>query len=622
MANVENLEKRLLKLINKQDSFAVALTGDWGIGKTSFWKEFYQKYHSELEVNKCAEVSLFGIDSIEALKFEIALSTHETTQKKDYLSGLKNIFKKSLDAIDLPKIGDAGVTLSIGKGMISSTLSSLISDTLICIDDMERRSDKLDIKDVMGLVNYLNLEKKCKVFVILDEDKAGNKFKEYKEKVFDEVLILDDSLSIIRDSIVKDDTLYPIYEKFYQTIGVKNLRFYKRVKKTLEWIIDNAFTPLSLASKKQLLESLLVIRLAHDMPEFLGKDFDFSFFVDKFSKDKVDDFRYFKTYNSYQAPEYIYDDRITKHDLELFEKVDAIISRFFSSFAICDWSKLIVDVLTDLHLDDLLIEKLKQLDEINESKLKSDRDIALLKSEYHSLDPLENFNRRLFNVAVNRIEHDHTNSLSLYCNILRMNHAIELSEIIERKTKVFISSKINEDPKYREISYWYYPKPQPHNIFSSFIEESIIKYEKNLSHTIDTGQLIKLFEDNHYGREIDKCYYEAISKINKPQLQKLIWHPLFNEVNRKNHIKSIINHPAFVKPLLALDDEIDIKNMSWQLPDKNIDIMEIYNLNYVSKSDIIRKWILELLQEKIKENPASKAPIEMWLDDTENLTKI
>lgn len=231
MANVANLEKKLLELINTEDSFAVALTGEWGIGKTHFWKDFYEQNHTNLGVNKYSYVSLFGIDSIDALKFEITLSTHETTQKKDYLSGLKGVLKKSLDAIELPKLKGTGVTLSIGKGLISSAITSLIGDTLICIDDIERLSNKLDIRDVMGLVNHLNLEKKCKVVAVLHEDKARNEFREYKEKVFDEVLILNDSLFIVKD-LISNDGLFPIYKHFYQTMGVKNLRFYHRVKKT------------------------------------------------------------------------------------------------------------------------------------------------------------------------------------------------------------------------------------------------------------------------------------------------------------------------------------------------------------------------------------------------------
>ncbi|WP_201502768.1 P-loop NTPase fold protein [Psychrobacter cibarius] len=233
MANVANLEKKLLELINNKDSFAVALTGEWGIGKTRFWNDFYKENHTDLGVSKYSYVSLFGIDSIDALKFEIALSTHDTTQKKDYLTGLKGIFKKGLDAIDLPKLEGTGVTLSLGKGLISSAITSLIGDTLICIDDIERLSKNIDIKDMMGLVNHLSLEKNCKVVVILHEGKADKDFREYKEKVFDEVLTLDNSLSIIKEIIINNE-LFPIYENFYQTMNIKNIRFYQRVERTLK----------------------------------------------------------------------------------------------------------------------------------------------------------------------------------------------------------------------------------------------------------------------------------------------------------------------------------------------------------------------------------------------------
>ena len=285
MANAANLEKRLVDLIDEESSFAIALTGEWGIGKTRFWNDFYEENHINLGVNKYSYVSLFGIDSIEALKFEIALSTHETTQKKDYLSGLKGIFKKSLEAIDLPKLEGTGVTLSLSKGMISSAMSSLIGDTLICIDDIERLSENLDIKDVMGLVNHLSLEKNCKVVVILHEGKADKKFREYKEKVFDEVLVLDDSLSIIKDKISDVDT-FPIYEKFYQTMGVRNLRFYQRVQKIYHEIIKYS-SSLSKLSKEEILRQILIIKLVNDIPKVL--DVDMKELETYFSEDGLDD---------------------------------------------------------------------------------------------------------------------------------------------------------------------------------------------------------------------------------------------------------------------------------------------------------------------------------------------
>jgi hypothetical protein len=54
-------------------------------------------------------------------------------------------------------------------------------------------SNKLDIKDVMGLANYLKLEKNCQIILILDEDKAEGdnkqKYADYKEKLVDETIL-------------------------------------------------------------------------------------------------------------------------------------------------------------------------------------------------------------------------------------------------------------------------------------------------------------------------------------------------------------------------------------------------------------------------------------------------
>ena len=64
----------------------------------------------------------------------------------------------------------------------------------------------------------MSLEKNCKVVVILHEGKADKDFREYKEKVFDEVLTLDNSLFIIKEIIINNE-LFPIYENFYQTMN-------------------------------------------------------------------------------------------------------------------------------------------------------------------------------------------------------------------------------------------------------------------------------------------------------------------------------------------------------------------------------------------------------------------
>jgi hypothetical protein len=316
MANVEKLEDKLLKLIDTDESFAIALTGEWGIGKTHFWNNFYERNHTNFKTKKYAYVSLFGIESLDSLKFEIALKSHSTSQKKDNFSFIKKSFQKSLDVIDFSKIEGKGIALSLSKGMISSAVSSMITNTVICIDDIERLSENIDIKDVMGLVNHLSLEKNCKVVVILHEGKADKDFSEYKEKVFDEVLTLDDSLSII-ESIV-DSSLFTIYEQFYGIIGIKNLRFYQQVDKAFK-LFDQAFPSLSQLSKRQILRLILIVRMVYDMPSTLGNDIDFKFFVDSFNSKNISNFRGYKKQNAYKSQDE------TPNNIVKFNKVNDAI---------------------------------------------------------------------------------------------------------------------------------------------------------------------------------------------------------------------------------------------------------------------------------------------------------
>ncbi|MFX5374133.1 hypothetical protein ABTD20_19345, partial [Acinetobacter baumannii] len=75
---------------------------------------------------------------------------------------------------------------------------------MICFDDFERMSNKLDIKDVMGLANYLKLEKNCQVILILDENKTASENKknyaEYKEKLIDTTIPIDSVKSLIQEN--------------------------------------------------------------------------------------------------------------------------------------------------------------------------------------------------------------------------------------------------------------------------------------------------------------------------------------------------------------------------------------------------------------------------------------
>ena len=61
-----------------------------------------------------------------------------------------------------------------------------LDEVLVCIDDLERKGNGLDTKDVMGLVSHLKEQKNCKVVLLLNDGESGiEDYKVYREKVLD-----------------------------------------------------------------------------------------------------------------------------------------------------------------------------------------------------------------------------------------------------------------------------------------------------------------------------------------------------------------------------------------------------------------------------------------------------
>ena len=63
LSEVEKLTVRLKELFELNESFVVALNGEWGVGETHFWNKFIEEnFTTEEERKNIAYVSLFGKD--------------------------------------------------------------------------------------------------------------------------------------------------------------------------------------------------------------------------------------------------------------------------------------------------------------------------------------------------------------------------------------------------------------------------------------------------------------------------------------------------------------------------------------------------------------------------------
>ena len=560
MATVEKIEEKLLNLINQEDPFAIALTGEWGIGKTHFWKSFYKKNHNKFKTNKYSYISLFGIDSLESFKYQIAINTHDTNQEKDDLSPLKKTFSYLIEKIDFPKLESKGFSLSITQSMINNLISDSINNTVICIDDFERKSDKLDTREIMGIVNFLKEEKKCKIIMILHEKKSKESeiFAEYKEKVFDYILNMDNNLSIIK-SIIKNNEVIEIYERFYTTIKIKNLRFYMKVNKDYQSIIT-LNKKLSITSKKIILENILIIRMVTEFKNIelktsKGERFDIN-----------EDFL------------------LNPNTGKDFEKIKAFnnhLNNFTHFYVLDDWGKLILENLMQYEVNNEILEKLIKEDLISEEKIQENEEFDQILDEYYSLKVKENFIERLYKIIINRSKRMKIDSAYFFYNLIKYVDSIKAKSLkreIENNIDNFLRQNISQDTRLIDFIPF---KTRDDDIFIDFLENRIDEYKKIYKSENIITLLTTSYKDYHINQNIN------LDSISKEELRDLIWVDLDDKRYRRRFIAYIL-HSNF----------------------------------YKTEHEKIRQWTVEILREEVNNNPDSKAPIEMWLNDTNELRNL
>lgn len=191
--SIEKVKVEITRFLEIQKAGVLCIRGNWGTGKTYSWQETLKVAVANNKVgrNKYAYVSLFGTNSLADLKQEIIHNNKGVSEVgkpfnyKDVGSYVKGTFPGIL------KLGSlAGKFL--GENYTSTGVAVMymfVRDSLICIDDLERKGKHLRSADVLGLVSQLREDRNCKVVILLNdehlegEDRA--EFESYLEKAVD-----------------------------------------------------------------------------------------------------------------------------------------------------------------------------------------------------------------------------------------------------------------------------------------------------------------------------------------------------------------------------------------------------------------------------------------------------
>ena len=272
------VETALLEFLETPEPRVVALSGKWGLGKTYFWRQLLKQRHSGAHDNRqYAYLSLFGMPDLQALKDALFVnaktlkSLREETlspplgiaEQIGVFSGkLKTVLRSGTQMLErLPKVKDFGP-------LIQSAAFLTVSEYVVCVDDLERHSSGLSIKDALGLISMLREERRCRILVILNTDALDDTdreaFEAIREKVFDYELTFDPTpAETARIVFSEDSEASRLAADHAVALGIGNIRVLLRIKRLIQLILpeiaqsDNALL-------QQLVHSAVLLCWCHN----------------------------------------------------------------------------------------------------------------------------------------------------------------------------------------------------------------------------------------------------------------------------------------------------------------------------------------------------------------------
>lgn len=240
----ELIRQELSRFLGGEDAEVLALSGKWGIGKTYSWNKFLQqaKKRNAISRQRYAYVSLFGVTSLSELKYTI------------FEQSINCQLIGSQPTIDTLQSNTAGIAESLGRKSwraltqsafmknVSPALDALaflsVRDTLICLDDLERRGRALDALDILGLVSFLKEQRNCKIAILLNANEDGlQDFNKYREKVVDIELHFSPTAKECAEIAFEDNhDLLQAISPLSEQLNITNIRTLKKIERMVDII--------------------------------------------------------------------------------------------------------------------------------------------------------------------------------------------------------------------------------------------------------------------------------------------------------------------------------------------------------------------------------------------------
>lgn len=251
MSNVEKLKEYLIGdkgyLLNEiSNGKVIMLSGEWGSGKTHFWKN---EIEPKFKKKPYAYVSLYGKTSIASIENDLYMQIYSSTNDEgDFISKASSTLISTYARVFKPiSIIDAGES---EKAVLASkhkkAIKALQKNSVICFDDFERKSKDVDLNDLFGFITQLALNFNCKIVLILNSDIFEGKEKEIftnvKEKTVSKYLkfapISTELFEIIFNKYALDEKYKMVILDAINKFSLLNARIYENILSNFQEYIE------------------------------------------------------------------------------------------------------------------------------------------------------------------------------------------------------------------------------------------------------------------------------------------------------------------------------------------------------------------------------------------------
>lgn len=233
------IQQELTRFLGDQKAEVLALSGKWGIGKTYGWNRVLKqaKEQEGISRQRYAYVSLFGISTLNELKYAI----FEQSINLDMIGSQPTIDTLQSNTRSIVELlGRKSWRVLTRSAFIKNASPALdalaffsVRDTLVCLDDLERRGTTLSALDILGLVSFMKEQRNCKIAILLNADEDGlEDFQKYREKVVDVELHFSPTAEESAEIAFGDDPgLLRQVRPLSKQLNITNIRTLKKIER-------------------------------------------------------------------------------------------------------------------------------------------------------------------------------------------------------------------------------------------------------------------------------------------------------------------------------------------------------------------------------------------------------